>query len=253
MDVKGLAAIVTGGASGLGKATAKALVDAGAKVTILDVKEAELTATAAEIGALAAVCDVTSVDSVKAALAKGRDAHGAARVCVNCAGVVHGGRIVGRDGPMDLAAFSRVIQINLIGTFNVMSQAAADMVALDALEGDERGVIVNTASIAALEGQFGQVAYSASKGGVAALTLPAAREFSTKGVRVMCIAPGLFETPMMTGLPDEVYDSLVAKTLYPHRLGKPEEYGELVLSICGNRMLNGELIRLDGAIRLEPR
>lgn len=253
MDVKGVAAVVTGGASGLGRATAKALAEAGARVTVLDVKEEDLKAVAAEIGAVAAPCDVTDVDSVKAALAKGREAHGPARICVNCAGVVHGGRIVGRDGPMDLAGFTRTIHINLIGTFNVMSQAAADMVALEPLEDGERGVVVNTASIAAFEGQVGQAAYSASKGGVAALTLPAAREFASKGVRVMCIAPGIFETPMFEALPQDVLEGLLAKTQFPKRLGRAEEYARLVLTIAGNPMLNGECIRLDGAIRLEPR
>lgn len=253
MDVKGQAAIVTGAASGLGRATATALAAAGAKVTLLDRNAEALADVAKEIGALAAPCDVTSVDSVREAIAKGRDAHGPARICVNCAGVVHGGRIVGREGPMDLDAFSRVVQINLIGTFNVMSQAAADMVALEELEDGERGVIVNTTSVAAFEGQFGQAAYSASKGGVAALTLPAAREFASKGVRVMCIAPGIFETPMFNGLPKETLDALLAKTLYPKRLGSPAEYAKLVMSICDNKMLNGEVIRLDGAIRLEPR
>ncbi|MGC2855935.1 SDR family NAD(P)-dependent oxidoreductase [Novispirillum sp. DQ9] len=253
MDVKGVAAIVTGGASGLGRATAQALIDAGARVTVLDVKEDDLRAAAADMGALAAPCDVTSAESVKAALATAREAHGPARICVNCAGVVHGGRIVGRDGPMDLAAFTRVIHINLIGTFNVMSQAAADMVGLEPMTEGERGLIVNTASIAAFEGQFGQAAYSASKGGVAALTLPAAREFAPKGIRVMCIAPGIFETPMFEGLPQETLDGLLAKTLYPQRLGRPEEYARMVLAIAANPMLNGTAIRLDGAIRLEPR
>ncbi|WP_404382913.1 SDR family NAD(P)-dependent oxidoreductase [Caenispirillum salinarum] len=253
MDVKGQAAIVTGAASGLGRATATALAAAGAKVTLLDRDAEKLEAVAKEIGGLAAACDVTSADSVKDAIAKGRDAHGPARICVNCAGVVHGGRIVGREGPMDLDAFSRVVQINLIGTFNVMSQAAADMLTLEEMNEGERGVIINTTSIAAFEGQFGQSAYSASKGGVASLTLPAAREFAPKGVRVMCIAPGIFETPMFNNLPQETLDALLAKTLYPKRLGKPEEYAKLVLSICDNIMLNGETIRLDGAIRLEPR
>jgi NAD(P)-dependent dehydrogenase (short-subunit alcohol dehydrogenase family) len=253
MQVSGLAAVVTGGASGLGKATAKALIDAGAKVSILDVNAQALAASAAEIGAYAIPCDVTDVESVKAALSQARDQHGTARVCVNCAGVVHGGRIVGKHGPMDLAAFARTIQINLVGTFNVMSQAAADMMAADLLDDGARGVIVTTASVASTDGQVGQAAYSASKGGVAALTLPAAREFAPAGIRVMCIAPGLFETPMMTGLPPDVYDSLVAKTLFPKRLGKAAEYGDLVLAICNNTMLNGEIIRLDGALRLEPR
>lgn len=245
MNIQGMAAVVTGGASGLGRATAKALGEAGAKVTILDVNEAALTATAQEIGALPVVTDVTNPESVQAALATARAAHGPARLCVNCAGVVMGGRIVGKHGPMDLAAFSRVISINLIGTFNVMSQAAADMLALEPLDDGERGLIVNTASIAAFEGQLGQAAYSASKGGVAALTLPAAREFAPKGVRVMCIAPGIFETPMFNGLPQETLDGLLATTLFPQRLGKPEEYGALVLAIAANRMLNGECIRLD--------
>ena len=253
MNVQGQAAIVTGAASGLGRATAAALAAAGAKVTLLDLNEDKLTAAAREIGGLAAVCDVTDAASVKAAIAKGREAHGPARIAINCAGVVHGARIVGKEGAMDLGAFSRVIQINLIGTFNVMSQAAADMVGLDPLEEGERGVIVNTTSVAAFEGQFGQAAYAASKGGVASLTLPAAREFAPKGVRVMCIAPGIFETPMFEGLPPDVLDSLLAKTLFPKRLGKASEYADLVLSICGNRMLNGTVIRLDGAIRLEPR
>lgn len=253
MDVKGVAAVVTGGASGLGRATAQALIDAGARVTVLDVKEDELKAAARAMGALAAPCDVTSAESVKAALAAAREAHGPARLCVNCAGVVHGGRIVGRDGPMDLAAFTRVIHINLIGTFNVMSQAAADMVGLEPMAEGERGLIVNTASIAAFEGQFGQAAYSASKGGVAALTLPAAREFAPKGVRVMCIAPGIFETPMFEGLPQDTLDGLLSKTLFPQRLGRPEEYARMVLAIAANPMLNGTAIRLDGAIRLEPR
>lgn len=254
MEVQGLAAIVTGGASGLGQATAQVLAEAGAKVAVLDVQEDKLQAAAEEIGALPLVCDVTSAESVKAALAEARAAHGPARVCVNCAGVVHGGRIVGKHGPMDLDGFTRTIHINLIGTFNVMSQAAAEMMEAEPLNADgERGLIVNTASVAAMEGQIGQAAYSASKGGVAALTLPAAREFAPRGVRVTCIAPGLFETPMMTGLPQEVYDSLVAKTLFPKRLGQAAEYGRMVLSIAANPMLNGEVIRLDGALRLEPR
>ncbi|WP_019645840.1 SDR family NAD(P)-dependent oxidoreductase [Novispirillum itersonii] len=254
MDVKGLAAVVTGGASGLGRATAEALIAAGAKVTILDVQEEKLRATAAEIGAVPAICDVTSAESVQAALAVARDANGAVRINVNCAGVVHGGRIVGKNGPMDLAGFARTIQINLVGTFNVMSQCAAEMMTQDVLnEDNERGLVVNTASIAAFDGQIGQAAYSASKGGVASLSLPAAREFAPKGIRVMCIAPGLFETPMMTGLPPDVYDSLIAKTLFPGRLGKASEYGRMVVQIAANPMLNGECIRLDGALRLEPR
>ena len=252
MDIRDTAAIVTGAGSGLGAATARVLAAAGAKVTLLDVNEAGVKAVAEDIGGVAAVCDVTSEDSVKAALAAGRDQHGAARICVNCAGIVVGARVVGKKGPMALDLFSRVININLIGTFNVLRLAAADMAELEPLAEGERGVIVNTSSVAALEGQIGQAAYSASKGGVAALTLPVARELARVGIRVCAIAPGIFETPMMAGMPPDVYQSLIDETLFPKRLGKPEEYAELVKHIVGNIMLNGELIRLDGALRMAP-
>lgn len=253
MDIKGLAAIITGGASGLGRATAGVLAQAGAKVSILDINADHLQDAARETGALPVSCDVTDPDSVRTALNMAKHANGPARICVNCAGVVHGGRIVGRNGPMDPDSFSRTISINLIGTFNVMSQAAAHMMETEPLGPDgERGLVVNTSSIAAFEGQIGQAAYSASKGGVASLSLPAAREFAPHGIRVMCIAPGLFETPMVAGLPRDVHSSLMSKTLFPYRLGQAEEFGRLVLAITANPMLNGETIRLDGALRLDP-
>jgi NAD(P)-dependent dehydrogenase (short-subunit alcohol dehydrogenase family) len=247
MDVSGISAIVTGGASGLGAATAAVLAKAGAKVALFDRDLDKAEAHARAIGGLAVACDVTDETSVDAALDRVAEAQGAPRLAVNCAGIVSG-------GPFDMGTFRKTIEINLIGTFCVMSRAAARMAALEPLADGERGVIVNTASIAAFEGQIGQAAYSASKGGVAALTLPAAREFVKLGIRVMCIAPGVFETPMVSaGLSEEVRAALIAKCQFPTRLGKPEEYGQLVLAICGNTMLNGEVIRLDGAQRLEPR
>ncbi|WP_029010036.1 SDR family NAD(P)-dependent oxidoreductase [Azospirillum halopraeferens] len=253
MDIRNLAAVVTGGGSGLGAATARALAAAGARVTVLDVNEAGAKATAEAIGGLAVACDVTDPASVQAALAQARDAHGPVRVAVSCAGIVVGARVVGKKGAMPLETFSKVVTVNLIGTFNVMRLAAEEMLAQDALNEDgERGVIVNTASVAAFEGQVGQCAYSASKGGVAALTLPAAREFAPRGVRVVAIAPGLFETPMMAGMPPDVHQSLINGTLHPHRLGRPEEFARLALHIVENPMLNGTTLRLDGAVRLAP-
>lgn len=252
MIIRDCAAIVTGGGSGLGAQTARALAAQGAKVAVLDLNQDAVRAVAAEIGGVGVVCDVTSAESVESAIAAARDAHGAARVCVNCAGVATPGKVVGRKGPLALEAFAKVVQINLIGTFNVMRLAAADMLILDPQENGERGVVVNTASIAAFDGQVGQVAYAASKGGVASLSLPAAREFAPAGIRVMAIAPGYFGTPMVNGMPQEVLDSLVASTLFPHRLGLPEEYARMVLSIIDNPMLNGSTIRLDGAVRMPP-
>lgn len=253
MRISNHAAVVTGGASGLGQATARALAGAGARVTVLDVNEEGAKASAAEIGGLGLACDVTSAESVAAALAAATEAHGPARICVNCAGIVAGGRVVGKEGPHDLDTFARVVSINLIGTFNVMSQAAAAMTGLDPDDEHERGVIVNTGSIASTDGQIGQAAYAASKGGVASLTLPAARELARAGVRVMCIAPGLFQTPMFDSLPQDIYDALVKRTLHPHRLGKPEEFGRMVLSLIENPMMNGSVVRLDGALRMEPK
>ena len=198
-------------------------------------------------------CDVADAASAEAAVAKAREAHGPARLLVNCAGVGIAGRIVGREGPMPLAAFEQVIRINLIGSFNLLRLAAADMGTLDPLEDGERGVIVNTASIAAFEGQVGQAAYAASKAGVVGMTLPAARELARVGVRVVTIAPGLFHTPMVEGLPAEVQQSLAEGIPFPQRLGMPEEYAALVEHIVANRFINGETIRLDGALRMPPR
>ena len=253
MQIKGCAAIVTGAASGLGQATARVLAEAGVRVAALDLNAEGAEATADEFGGLGLGCDVTDPESVRTALQKAAEAHGPARICVNCAGIVAGGRVVGRDGPHDPATFARVIQINLIGTFNVMSQAAAAMVELAPDAEHERGVIVNTGSIAATEGQVGQAAYAASKGGVAALTLPAARDLARSGVRVMCIAPGLFQTPMFDSLPADIYDALIKKTQHPHRLGEPPEFGRMVRAIIETPMLNGSVVRLDGALRLEPK
>ena len=247
-------AIVTGGGSGLGAATARRLAAAGAKVAVLDLNEAAANQVADEIRGVAVVCNVTDPASVSAAIAAAARAHGPARIAVNCAGIAHGERIIGKEAAHDLEKFRRVIEINLIGTFNVLRLAAFEMAKLDKLNEDgERGVVINTASVAAFDGQIGQAAYGASKGGVAALTLPAARDLSRNGIRVVTIAPGLFLTPMMLGLPKEVQDSLGSATPFPSRLGRPEEYAELALHICQNAMLNGETIRLDGAIRLAPK
>ena len=253
MDIAGHAAIVTGGGSGMGAATGRALAAAGARVALLDVNLAAAESVAAEFGGLALNCDVSDGGAAERAVAAAREAHGAARIAVNCAGIATGGRVVGRDGPHDLDQFRRTIEINLIGSFNILRLAAADMAPLEPLEDGERGVIVSTASVAAYEGQIGQAAYSASKGGIAAMTLPIARELARHGIRVMAVAPGLIATPMMTGLPPEVQESLVATTLYPKRLGHAEEFADLVLHIAANRLLNGEVIRLDGAVRLAPK
>jgi len=253
MRVADVAAVVTGGGSGLGQATAEALAAAGAKVAVLDINVAAAEAVATRIGGVAAACDVACSDSAVAALAAATAAHGPARVLVNCAGVVNPARIVGRDGPLPLAAFETVIRINLIGTFNLLRLVAAGAQALEPFEDGERGVIINTASVAAFDGQIGQPAYGASKAGVVGLTLPAARELARFGIRVVTIAPGLFQTPMMASLPAEAQASLAAAVPYPPRLGVPSEYAALVLHILDNRMLNGETIRLDGAIRLAPK
>ncbi len=253
MDVRGQAAVVTGGGSGLGAATAIRLTEAGARVAVLDVNMGAAQAVAAETGGLAIACDVSDPDSAAAALAKASAAHGPARILVNCAGIGTAKRILGRDGPMPLGDFERVIRVNLIGSFNMMRLASADMAQFEPLGDGERGVIVSTASVAAFEGQVGQAAYSASKGGVAALTLPAARELAQFGIRVLAIAPGLFLTPMLKSLPEEVQVSLGQSIPFPKRLGKPEEFAALVLHCVENLSLNGEVIRLDGALRLPPR
>jgi NAD(P)-dependent dehydrogenase (short-subunit alcohol dehydrogenase family) len=253
MRLDGQAAIVTGGASGLGAATAQRLAQAGCRVAVLDINQAAASAAGQRIGGIGIGCDVADAASAEAAVAKARGSHGPARVLVNCAGIGTAGRIVGRDGPIDLAAFERVVRINLIGSFNLLRLAAADMSRLDPLDDGERGVIINTASIAAYEGQVGQAAYAASKAGVIGMTLPAARELSRVGVRVVTIAPGLFQTPMVEGLPSEVQAGLAQSIPYPQRLGEPDEYAALVEHIVTNRFLNGETIRLDGALRMASR
>lgn len=244
-------AVVTGAASGLGEATARMLAGLGAKVAVLDRDRERGAAVAAEIGGLFHETDVTSDDSVRAALAAAAAAHGSARIAVNCAGIAPAARTVGKDGPHPMALFETVVAVNLVGTMRVMAEAAAAMAAADPLDADGlRGVVVNTASVAAFEGQIGQAAYAASKGGVAALTIPAARDLARHGVRVCAIAPGLFGTPMLRGLPEEVQESLAAQVPFPARLGAPEEYAALVRFIVETDYMNGEVIRLDGAIRM---
>ncbi len=253
MDIKGVAAIVTGGASGLGAATARALADGGAKVTVLDRDGDGAAAVANGIGGLGLNCDVADGEAVEAALAEARVEHGPCGILVSCAGIAPAKRIVGRDGPMKLEDFEAVIWVNLIGSFNLMRLAAAEMAGRAPNEDGERGVIVNTASIAAYEGQIGQAAYAASKGGIAALTLPAAREFASIGVRVLAIAPGLFATPLLLNMPGDVQDSLTATLPFPKRFGKPEEFAALVLHMAANPVMNGEVVRLDSALRMQPR
>ncbi len=250
MQINGIQAVVTGGASGLGEATARMLAKAGAQVEIFDMNPERGEAVAADIGGRFHLVDVADPASVAKGLAGL-----APRICVNCAGIAPGAKTVDRDGNAHNAAlFAKAININLIGTFNVASQCAALMAAQSPMGKDAaRGVIINTASVAAFEGQIGQTAYAASKGGVAALTLPMARDMARSGVRVMAIAPGLFLTPMLEGLPQEVQDSLGAQAPFPARLGKPAEYAALVRHIVENPMLNGEVIRLDAAIRMAPK
>lgn len=257
MQAQGQAALVTGAASGLGAQTARALVAAGARVALLDVNEAATHALAEELGhanAFAQRCDITDAASVEAALDAAARAHGVARILVNCAGIGGAKRLVGRDGAaMPQEDFARVINVNLLGTFNVIRLAAARMTGAEPLADGERGVIVCTASVAAYDGQVGQAAYAASKGGLVSLTLPLARDLAQYGVRVLTIAPGLFLTPLLYALPEEVQQSLAASIPFPKRLGKPEEFADLALHIVQNVALNGEVIRLDGALRMAPR
>lgn len=252
MDVSGEVAIVTGGASGLGAATATALSAAGARVAVLDMNLEAATAVASAVGGMALECDVTSDTSAEAAVARATEELGAPRVLVSCAGIAPPKKIFGRDGPQPLDKFRQVIEVNLIGTFNLMRLATAAMAALEPNDGGERGVVINTASVAAYEGQIGQAAYAASKGGVAALTLPAARELARHGIRVCSIAPGIFGTPMLFGLPDEVQQALGDQVPFPSRLGDAKEYASLAMHIIQNPMLNGEVVRLDGALRMPP-
>jgi len=252
MQISGQGALVTGGASGLGLATARRLVAAGAHVTIIDLASSKGAEIADELGGLFVAADVTDADEVQAAVAAAQSA-APLRVVVNCAGIAPPAKVLDREGnPAVLADFERVIRINLVGTFNVISQASA-VIAKNELHDEERGVIVNTASVAAFDGQIGQPAYSASKGGVHAMTLPVARELARYGIRVCTIAPGIMETPMLMGLPQAAQDSLGQQVPFPSRLGRPDEYAALVQQIVENGYLNGETIRLDGAIRMAPR
>lgn len=253
MDIKGHTAIVTGGASGLGAATAKRLADNGAKVAIFDLNADLGEALATELGGIFCKVDVSDEASVTAGLNAVGEKLGDARILVNCAGVGTPAKAVDRDGnPLPLAAYNKVVQINLVGTFNMASKMAARAMKLDPV-GEERGVIINTASVAAFDGQIGQAAYTASKAGVAGMTLPLAREFARSAIRVMTIAPGLFLTPMLAALPEEAQASLGAQVPFPARLGDPSEYAQLAESIVRNPMLNGETIRLDGSIRMAPK
>jgi NAD(P)-dependent dehydrogenase (short-subunit alcohol dehydrogenase family) len=253
MDVNGSVAIVTGGASGLGLATTEKLVENGAKVVIVDLPSSAGEAVADKFGdsVTFAPADVTNEEQISAALDIAAEL-GQLRVAVNCAGIGTAHKTFGKNGPFPLADFAKVINVNLIGTFNVIRLAAERMSQGDPVDGD-RGVIVNTASVAAMEGQIGQAAYSASKGGIVGMTLPAARDLASTGIRVMTIAPGLFDTPLLAGLPEEARAALGEQVPHPHRLGRPDEYAELAAHIVANPMLNGEVIRLDGALRMPPR
>ena len=253
MQVKGKGALVAGGASGLGEATARALAEAGATVTIADLNAEKGEALAAELGAAFVTADVTDEDAVSAAVERAAATEGGLRVSVCCAGIGWAERVAHKGGPHNLELFTNVVKVNLIGTFNVLRLAAASMSENEPDEEGERGVCVNTASIAAYDGQIGQIAYAASKGGIVGMTLPAARDMASRGVRVVTVAPGLFDTPLLAALPEEARATLGEGIPFPSRLGRPEEYARLVGQIVANPMLNGETIRLDGALRMPPR
>jgi len=254
MQIQGQAALVTGGGSGLGEATARELARLGAKVAVLDVNLANAERVAADIGGIACACDITNTESLQAAIAQAAAAHGPARMLMNIAGVGAAKRLIAKDGsPAPLEDFAKVVNINLIGTYNVARLFAAECAKQAPLEDGERGVMVFTASVAAFDGQVGQQAYSASKGGVVGMTLPMARDLAQHGIRVCTIAPGLFATPLMKTLPEAVQASLAASIPFPQRLGKPEEFAQLAAHIVTNTHLNGEVIRLDGALRMAPR
>jgi NAD(P)-dependent dehydrogenase (short-subunit alcohol dehydrogenase family) len=254
MNIEGQAALVTGGGSGLGEATARELARLGAKVAVLDVNAEAAQKVAGEIGGIGIACDITNAESVTAALAQAAEKHGPARICMNIAGIGTAKRVVGKDGnAAPLEDFARVINVNLIGTYNVSRLFAAQCAKLAPLEDNERGVMLFTASVAAFDGQVGQQAYSASKGGLVGMTLPMARDLAQHGIRVCTIAPGLFSTPLMKQLPEPVQQSLAASIPFPSRLGKPEEFAQLACHIVSNTHLNGEVIRLDGALRMAPR
>ncbi|MGD0333715.1 MAG: SDR family NAD(P)-dependent oxidoreductase [Xanthobacteraceae bacterium] len=253
MEIRGHAAIVTGGGSGLGGATARMLAAAGAKVAIFDVNQQAAAEVATDINGLAVQCDVADSASMEAAVAKAAAAHGPARILINCAGIGTAKRIIGKEGPMPLADYERIIRVNLIGTFNAMRLAAAAMATLDPLTDGERGVIISTASVAAFEGQIGQAAYASSKGGVVSLVMPAAREFAQFGIRVNAIAPGIFLTPMLMGLSPQAQESLAASLPFPKKLGDPAQFAALVRHLIENSYINGEVIRIDAALRMAPR
>lgn len=254
MDINGIGAIVTGGASGLGEATARLLSERGAKVAVFDLNAEKGAAVAADIGGDFFKCQVTDEASVQSSLDAAREKNGVARILINCAGIATGSRIVGRDGPHSLELYTKVVTVNLIGTFNMTRLFATEASNAEPLNDDgERGAVVMTASVAAYEGQIGQVAYSASKGGVVGMTMPIARDLSSRGVRVCTIAPGVLLTPLADGLPEEALEALNASVPFPQRMGHASEYAELALHICENRYLNGETIRIDGALRMAPR
>ena len=254
MELKNCAAIVSGGASGMGAASARLLSQRGAKVALFDMNETLAKQIASEIGGIAIACDVTKPEQVELSIKQASDAHGPARVCINCAGIVQSKRMVGKEGPMPLEEFHQVIMVNLMGTFNLMRLVAKEMISLPPLgSSSERGIIINTASVAAFEGQIGQTAYSASKGGIVSMTLPAARELAQFGIRVMAIAPGLVDTPMMEKIPLPARQALADMVPFPKRLAHPSEFARLALHIIENEMLNGEVIRLDGALRMQAK
>lgn len=252
MELAGLGAIVTGGGSGLGAAAARGLAAQGAKVGVMDLSAETADKVAAEIGGVALPCDVGDAEAAEAAVAKAREAHGPCRVLVNCAGIAPAKRVVGRNGPMPLADFETVIRVNLIGSFNLLRLAAADMAGSEPVNEDgERGVIISTSSVAAVEGQVGQAAYAASKAGINGMMLPAARELARSGIRVLTIAPGLIATPLLLNMPQEVQDNLASQVPFPSRFGHPEEFADLVIHMCRNAMLNADIVRLDGAMRMQ--
>jgi NAD(P)-dependent dehydrogenase (short-subunit alcohol dehydrogenase family) len=253
MDPSGQVAIVTGGGSGLGEATARALAAKGARVAVFDVNLDRAKKVAADTGGIAVRCDVSSAEGGERAVAEAAERLSLPRILVNCAGIVAAMKTLGKDGPHPLDLYRKVIEVNLIGTFNMIRLVSNMTQKLDPLAGGERGVIVNTASVAAFDGQVGQAAYSSSKGGIVGMTLPVARDLSRSGIRVCTIAPGIFKTPMMASLPEEAQTSLGQQVPFPSRLGEPAEYAALALHIIENQMLNGETIRLDGAIRMAPR
>jgi NAD(P)-dependent dehydrogenase (short-subunit alcohol dehydrogenase family) len=253
MNPSGTVAIVTGAGSGLGEASARALAARGAKVAILDIGIDRARQVAADIGGIAISCDVSSGEGAEKAIAEAAEKLGTPRILMNCAGIAIAQKTTGKDGPHPLDLYRKVIEVNLIGTFNMIRLFAARLEQAEPLEGGERGVIINTASVAAYDGQIGQAAYSSSKGGVVGMTLPIARDLSRSGIRVMTIAPGLFKTPMLAGLPEDAQKSLGQQVPFPPRLGEPSEYAALACHIVENQMLNGEVIRLDGAIRMAPR